>query len=145
VSQTLSSKTGAEEERVVKPSEAVPTEIALDRAGGRVVIRWKDGHQSIYPFALLRAKCPCARCVHRELSVDNDDELPVLPSGVMAKSLNVRDIHLVGHYAVQLEWEDGHNTGIYSFELLRSLCPCKECKGEIGFPVSEENRQSPMQ
>ena len=36
----------------------------------------------------------------------------------------------VGNYAVSLTWQDGHNTGIYSFRLLRSLCPCAACGGE---------------
>jgi DUF971 family protein len=39
-----------------------------------------------------------------------------------------RKIELVGQYALQFEWSDGHHTGIYSFEYLRELCPCPECK-----------------
>jgi DUF971 family protein len=33
----------------------------------------------------------------------------------------------VGNYAIELRWQDGHSTGIYSFEYLRSLCPCTHC------------------
>jgi DUF971 family protein len=33
----------------------------------------------------------------------------------------------VGNYAVEFHWQDGHSTGIYSFEYLRSLCPCAAC------------------
>ena len=36
----------------------------------------------------------------------------------------------VGNYAVSLTWQDGHSTGIYSFRLLRQLCPCEACGGE---------------
>ena len=36
----------------------------------------------------------------------------------------------VGNYAVSFTWQDGHNTGIYSFRLLRQLCPCEACGGE---------------
>lgn len=39
----------------------------------------------------------------------------------------------VGSYAVQLRWQDGHDTGIYTFELLRRLCPCEECATEQKF------------
>ena len=37
------------------------------------------------------------------------------------------DIELVGRYAIQFTWSDGHSTGIYSFETLREICPCPEC------------------
>ena len=33
----------------------------------------------------------------------------------------------VGSYAMQLQWGDGHSTGIYTWEHLRSLCECPEC------------------
>ena len=36
----------------------------------------------------------------------------------------------VGNYAVSPTWADGHDTGIYSFRLLRELCPCDACGGE---------------
>jgi DUF971 family protein len=41
-------------------------------------------------------------------------------------------VHLeaVGNYAIAFTWQDGHNTGIYSFRLLRKLCPCEACGGE---------------
>jgi DUF971 family protein len=34
----------------------------------------------------------------------------------------------VGNYALNLVWKDGHQTGIYTFEFLRSLCACSECQ-----------------
>jgi DUF971 family protein len=41
-------------------------------------------------------------------------------------------VHLdgVGNYALSLTWQDGHSTGIYSFRMLRQLCPCEACGGE---------------
>ena len=36
-------------------------------------------------------------------------------------------IGLVGRYAVSIEWSDGHDTGIYSYQTLRALCPCATC------------------
>jgi DUF971 family protein len=36
------------------------------------------------------------------------------------------DLKIVGNYALQLTWADGHNSGIYSWEYLRELCPCVE-------------------
>ena len=41
------------------------------------------------------------------------------------KMLNVEP---VGYYAIRIHWNDGHNTGIYSYDHLRAICPCSECK-----------------
>jgi DUF971 family protein len=39
------------------------------------------------------------------------------------------DLQLVGRYALQPRWADGHETGIYAFEDLRAICPCTQCAG----------------
>jgi DUF971 family protein len=38
-----------------------------------------------------------------------------------------RDVHLVGRYAIGVDWQDGHSS-IYPFDLLRSGCPCPSCR-----------------
>lgn len=90
--------------------------------GQHLGIRWKDDHESEYHVFYLRYHCPCAHCVdevtgERRIEADEINE-------------NVRPVRLesVGNYAIRIEWDDGHDTGIYSFELLRELCPCEECK-----------------
>jgi len=35
---------------------------------------------------------------------------------------------LVGRYALQIYWSDGHSSGIYTFDYLRNLCPCTDCE-----------------
>ncbi|GAC1677392.1 MAG: hypothetical protein PVS2B2_13750 [Candidatus Acidiferrum sp.] len=44
----------------------------------------------------------------------------------------------VGNYAIQITFNDGHATGIYSYDHLRTLCPCEECakafRAEINSP-----------
>jgi DUF971 family protein len=42
------------------------------------------------------------------------------------------NIEEVGAYAIRIDWSDGHNTGIYSFDHLRSICPCAECQARNG-------------
>jgi DUF971 family protein len=42
------------------------------------------------------------------------------------------DMQAVGTYAIMPVWESGHASGIFSFEYLRSLCPCGECEGRKG-------------
>ena len=34
----------------------------------------------------------------------------------------------VGKYAIKFHWNDGHELGIYSWQFLRDVCPCKDCK-----------------
>jgi DUF971 family protein len=42
-----------------------------------------------------------------------------------------RSAHAVGHYAIQIDFTDGHATGIYSFDYLRTICPCEDCAREF--------------
>jgi DUF971 family protein len=37
----------------------------------------------------------------------------------------------VGHYAIQFNWNDGHSSGIYTYEYLREICPCHDCIGLV--------------
>ncbi len=78
-------------------------------------IRWGDGHESLYSWSHLRASCPCAAC--RE-------------GGPPQPDLTVRplDLQPVGRYAMTIRWSDGHTTGIFSHEFLRSICPCEACR-----------------
>ena len=95
----------------------VPAEIG--RANQHdVKIRWQDGHESIYPARELRLACPCAGCVD-ELT----GHVRLIATGV-PQDVHPLGIDLVGRYAITIRWSDGHRTGIYPFNLLRTLCPC---------------------
>jgi DUF971 family protein len=88
---------------------------------GELGILWEDGHESIYGGHALRCACGCASCVDEVTGrkMLRDDRVPA--------TVRVLEIHRVGRYAVSFVWSDGHETGIYSFETLRSLCPCEIC------------------
>ncbi len=47
-----------------------------------------------------------------------------------APRLKMDQVEPVGNYAVRIVWSDGHSSGIYSFEHLRSVCPCPQCVAE---------------
>ena len=80
-----------------------------------VKIRWNDGTEVVYPARFLRLECPCAVCV---------DEVTgrriVLPATI-SDDVHPAAIERVGHYAIQIYWSDGHNSGIYTWEHLRAL------------------------
>jgi DUF971 family protein len=47
---------------------------------------------------------------------------------VSVPGAKLREIRGVGNYAIEFRWHDGHSTGIYTYNYLRSLCPCRICK-----------------
>ena len=92
-------------------------------SGARVMeIDWADGHSGIYPHEVLRGYCPCADCQGHEGPIEF----------VEGGNFELVDLVEVGNYALRLVWGDGHQTGIYSFEFLRSLCACSSCvRGDV--------------
>lgn len=110
--------------------EAVPAPKEIRRLGtDGVRITWRDGHQSEYDTQFLRDHCPCAECrEHPRRS------LPVI--GSQRPRLYPAEISLAGRYAVNIRWSDGHDSGIYSYQTLRRLCPCTACLGGAGAAVS---------
>ena len=100
-----------------------PTNIDVDIKNSQVRITWADGLTSAYSLEYLRKICPCAVCNEQR---NNQDPLRVLrPDQVMASGKLAADhpAEMVGNYALQFFWDDGHRTGIYTFEYLRKLTP----------------------
>jgi len=71
---------------------------------------------------MLRLACPCAACVE-EMTGRRMLEPGAIPAGIRPEALA-----LVGAYGLRIRWSDGHDTGIYTFELLRALCGCPRCR-----------------
>jgi DUF971 family protein len=107
-----------------------PEHIAISKSKG-IKIDWKDGHTSDYGLEYLRDKCPCAACTGahgtppRQPTAQPSSGSPFQMYQAKLKMLGVEQ---VGNYAIRINWSDGHNTGIYSYDHLREICPCKECK-----------------
>ncbi len=83
-------------------------------------ITWDDGHASRLPIALLRRMSPSAdqRQLREEMA---SNPLTVLPSRTFDAPIRAESIELVGNYALRIRFNDGHDTGIYSWRYLRSL------------------------
>ncbi len=90
----------------------------IDILGHELAIAWNDGKESFIPLEKLRRACPCATC-GGEPDVLGRVERPRVSYG--PKSFELRDVGLVGGYALQPTWNDGHNTGLYTFRQLRAL------------------------
>ncbi len=108
------------------PFSTDPEHIAISRSTG-IKIDWKDGHRSEYELQYLRDECPCANCTgaHGTPPRPKESESPFQMYKPVLKMLDAKP---VGHYAIQIQWSDGHSAGIYSYEHLRHICPCEDCK-----------------
>jgi len=103
----------------------IPTKIKLAAGNDTLSVLWADGHLSAYSYRYLRDRCPCATCSEGGGTAPPPSNLlPML--GV--KPLKPERAELVGRYALQVFWNDGHSAGIYSFDYLRRLCSCPQCK-----------------
>ena len=79
-------------------------------------ITWSDGEVCDYQAAELRRACPCAQRVNEWTG-----ERMLKPEAI-ADEVEINGIEIVGRYALNFRWSDGHATGIYSFQYLRDLC-----------------------
>ncbi len=95
-----------------------PLKIRPHTQSRNLEIEWADGHVSTYTYTYLRVECPCAEC---------KGHTPEQAREITGKEdIDIVHIQPVGHYALQLSFSDGHNTGIYSWNYLRRLDPNTE-------------------
>jgi DUF971 family protein len=103
---------------------SVPSKIDIDHRD--LVVTWADSHETRLDLVQVRRGCPCAGC--REL---RDEGEPVWPKAGVPGILSVEDAELSGGWGLSLRWNDRHETGIYTWELLRSWCGCERCLQEL--------------
>jgi DUF971 family protein len=82
-------------------------------------ITWEDGHHSTYSGEQLRWACPCAECRGEAGAPGRLAKI----NRLSPEELQIKDVTLVGQYALQVAFESGHATGIYTFRYLMSLPP----------------------
>ncbi|MGH7496864.1 MAG: gamma-butyrobetaine hydroxylase-like domain-containing protein [bacterium] len=101
-------------------------------------ISWDDGEVTYYPLEFLRRKCPCATCSEARHAKPAPAANPfrILQSHeIISNDLDLKEAEVVGRYALNFTWSDGHGEGIYTFSFLRELAeeqPCREAKERLG-------------
>ncbi len=105
-----------------------PAEVTVVREKRVVLIRWSDDHNSRYPFAYLRAVCPCAHC---DATKHGGAANPAGRDPKLFEDIGLNSVSEVGRYALRFAWSDGHDLGIFSYAYLRSRCPCGICESEF--------------
>ena len=111
-------RTTARHERQPSDRSATPKDLKVKIQEQKLSVDWMDGTRAEYALADLRRNCPCATC-RVERGKQGENPLRILksdPTGV-----RVTRAQLVGNYAIQFIWSDGHSTGIFDFSYLRSL------------------------
>lgn len=103
-----------------------PTSFLLDEENRKLILSWTDDHESVHGWEALRWACPCAWCA-------GEGNMPGMLQSKQQLSVEettLVNIEPVGRYGLTPVWEDGHKTGIYTYEKLRASCECDACRGK---------------
>lgn len=111
------------------PPTTEPEHIAVSKSKG-VKISWRDGHASEYSLRYLRDRCPCATCTEAHGARPAASPPAAAPFPMYQPALRISSLEPAGLYALVIQWSDGHRSGIYSYDHLRAVCPCQECRRE---------------
>jgi DUF971 family protein len=87
----------------------------IEENNSEISINWSDEAETKYNAADLRRACPCAGCINEWTGEK------MLKAQNIADDLSFSSISIVGRYALNFHFSDGHETGIYSFDYLRKL------------------------
>jgi DUF971 family protein len=93
---------------------AEPVQI-IEESDREVSIKWSDYTETKYSAAQLRRSCPCAGCVNEWTGEK------ILEDERVTDDLTFSSISIVGRYALNFHFSDGHDTGIFSFKYLKEL------------------------
>ncbi|MGA2297134.1 MAG: DUF971 domain-containing protein [FCB group bacterium] len=80
---------------------------------------WADGFKSTISLEKFRDECPCAQCKEDKVK-EKKFAFPLLKTFVQGK-YEIKELKLIGNYALKAVWGDGHDTGIYDWELTREI------------------------
>jgi DUF971 family protein len=97
--------------------EAPKTPTRIEPQGpSDMLVAWNTGESYAVPYVELRFVCPCASCV------DEHTGKRILQRDQVKPDVRPLGVQLVGRYAINVAWSDGHSTGMYHFDLLFKVC-----------------------
>ena len=106
-------------DKIVGMATPKPTDITLHKKSRTLEVVFDSGEHFVLPAEYLRVYSPSA-----EVQGHGPGQ-QVLVAG--KREVGIMELQPVGNYAVSLHFTDGHATGIFSYDHLRSICPCPDC------------------
>jgi DUF971 family protein len=92
-----------------------PTNIRAHQADQVLELAWEAGPAVRLPYRYLRAECPCASC-RNEWTGER-----ILDPNTIRADLRMENMEPIGNYAVRFGWNDGHSSGLYTWDVLWRL------------------------
>lgn len=92
-----------------------PSNIRALQADQTLEVAWPDGRVDRLPYRTIRSQCPCAGCR------DEWTGQRILDPASIRSDLKLIGMENIGTYAVQFAWNDGHSSGLFTWETLRSI------------------------
>jgi DUF971 family protein len=114
------------------PTTPVDVDIVRDRA---VTIRFEDGEVCVFDVGELRRWCPCASCRGQR-----EKGMPSWPRPGGSDTVAVARADLVGAWGLSIDWDDGHSTGIYAWQILRRWWDRGMAEPMVAEPWPEDQR-----
>ncbi len=93
---------------------SMPTDLRVLRDESLLHVTWPESHCD-FPLPFLRRQCECAHCVNEWTGEK------ILDPASIPEDITILKMDLVGSYAVRIEWSDGHNSGLFTWDRLRDL------------------------
>jgi len=100
-------------------------------------IIWEDHSETNLALKYMRDECPCAGCKGETILLKT--YRPPVPTVITPEMYEVKNIEVVGEYAIQITWKDGHSTGIYSWDYLKEL---EKGQSDVGGENKSQNYES---
>jgi DUF971 family protein len=92
-----------------------PTNIRAHQSDQALELSWDDVGASRVPYRFIRSECPCASCK------DEWTGERILDPATIRPDLRIEAMEPIGSYAVRIAWNDGHSSGLYTWDHLRRL------------------------
>ena len=102
-------------DRITLTAHSAPPPESIDLTEqGELRIAWPGGFTATIPYRVMRDLCPCAGCI------EEGTGKKILDPSTIPLDIRANQIDPVGAYAIQIRWSDGHDTGLYTWDLLRA-------------------------
>ncbi len=96
-----------------------PASVDVSNSDQIFTVKWEDGHTSDFSLFGLRKNCPCVACRggHDKMGSFEPELFKVKPT----RTYKILKAEPVGNHALKITWDDGHNSGMYRWDLLRQM------------------------